>query len=264
MNKNSDQKNSGRLVALAELLFLILLVGFVGLRLLYFGPRLEVAFNYKDDVVYLDPAAEDEIESEIRGIFSSTSSRLRPFIPRDKIDSLIADNPYVSSVDTRLDDIGSDPGVIINMEEVYAELAIGSSDVSYLVASGFLTDPQTRGLDQTLVTLSDKSGLAIIYDQQYLSSSQTSFIQDISSYTSRQGYKIAQIVITDNPRELLVEYVDSQLPPMLMLMSGSAVEQGTAYKEALEFLKADIELSIDGLQELEYIDVRLINRVIYK
>lgn len=243
------------------------LVAIVALRLFYIGDiRVEVDGGHSE---LIGPAQIAELEREVATNlapdvwpYPSLNDWLsRRFRPRfDDINrGLTTAYPYLDSIRVRRDWWMSELTLLVEPQEVIG-IVRHQNQAGVLVGNGFVLSGYPEIIaDSDLVRIwVDFDLREVVWQQPVLSAAEIRFIGQTRDYFMEQGQKVASFRASDNPRELAVELVGYDFE-VIMTTKADPVVQSVAAILAIENLE-----SKDKEMPREYLDVRLLDRAVYR
>ena len=270
--KHLKQKQSvrqGRRVLKISLL--IALIGFGVFKLVYIGSiRLTLVENSP-----LAPATLTELQADVDNFLQEqTWSKRHFFAVESNLQQYLQDVAYIKDIHFKRDLFRSRLEVDIEPKHILgAFLAPNMStiitDDGYVIA-GYDNLVQNREFNLTVVSPRpiDKA------NELVLAPLHLSFLTEINAYLASQGHKLREVRISARPRELVLKLKDQDFD-IIALMTEDPIKQGIAVSLALDFFarkQADSAVQLVQKDKKEgsisvpatYLDVRLVDRVIYK
>ena len=197
---------------------------------------------------------------------------------------LLLEEGYIEEVAFTRDLIGSRVTIIVQPKQILGNFEAPNAR-TIITTDGYAIQGYDELLEQGSYTLTVKSGWPINSRQELvLSPLDISFINQIKDYLAIQGQLLEEARISSQPREIIFRLRGYDFD-IIVLTSRDPIEQGIALVTALEFFE-DAQEEARAAEEAkeaegengeeastairpvilpqEYIDIRLIDRVIYK
>ena len=269
----------GLIFSKVEVGILFLVFIFFGLQFLDVGERPHIRLQPTSPFVGL--AEVSQLEIEVHELVNSTKfSSLQPFIPRHAIEELLESKPYITSSSIDINVWESRLEIVVVPEGPFAVLTTASEQQFVLTTAGYvLRDFDVSDVPRDIITLHDPLNItanSIRANEPILSKEGVDFMIDLGYFFGipdpRQEnhmcfdlpglpqLDLERVELTNNPHQLDIYLSGSNFAETKIIMSTreSAIEQGIALARALSFFT-------DGDEALpsEYIDVRLVDKVIY-
>lgn len=255
-------------------ILIILVSGFL-IKIFYIGP---VKLELIDESPLLGERELTALESEIDDLLSEQNFfRRHFFLQSAPLYDLLLEKGYIEEVDFRRDIARSE--IIISIQPKYILGSFVAPNLETIITTdGYAVKGYEHLLDKGTPSLRIKSTLNVREDQQLiLSPLDVSFLNQINTYLASEGYKLEEAYISTQPREMIFRLRDIDLD-VIAITTRDPIEQGIALVIALNFFAnpedeeatdllepaEDTAAQDELVQPIEYIDVRLIDRVIYK
>ena len=261
-----------------KILVLILLLGGFLTKIFYIG---SVDIRLTEESILAGTVEMDNLRLEIDDFIARESFLERHFaLNLDHLRSEILSKGYVAEVDFRRDMLGSKLIVSLQPKHVLGSFTFPAGQ-AIITTDGYAVRGYERLLEEEQLPLEVRGYQEIEGKQQLvLPTLDILFLNRMKTYLASEGYKLTEVRLSPQPREIIfrLEGIDLDI---IALTTRDAVEQGVALVVALEFFAAP-EQGSDEAEELlepavdateaddnivrpnEYIDIRLIERVIYK
>ena len=258
------------------LILVLLITGFL-FKVFYVG---SIEFQLIEESPLLGEAELTDLRNEVNSLLDDRSFFQRHFfLDLTELNDRLIGKSHIEDISFRRDLVSSK--VIVNIQPKHILGAFITPHLKTVVTTdGYAIKGYEHLLSQEKLSLEIKSSQDIVDDQELvLTPLDISFLNQIQTYLASRGYKLNEARISSQPREIVFRLKDMDLD-IIALTTVDPIEQGIALAVALEFF-AEPEKS-EGIEELlepavavdgssnklvkptEYIDIRLIDRVIYK
>lgn len=257
-------------------LLLVIILAFAA-KVLYVG---SIELNLAEESPLIGDAELAELRLEAESFLENRGFWERHFfLELRPLELDIEGRGYVRDVSLSRDLASSEVEIIVYPKYVLGRFtAPGLKTI--VTTDGYAVRGYEHLLTQGAPTLEIKSSQEITgTQQQVLSPLDISFLNQARIYLASRGYKLSEARISNQPREIIFR-VDGVELDILALTTHDPLEQVIALVIALDFLAgsdeaADAEdffqpaggvpvTATDPIQPTEYIDVRLVDKVIYK
>ena len=264
-----------------EVGLLLLLFVVISVQLLDVGERPHIRLQPTSP--FVDLADVSQLETEVHELINSTKlGSLQPFIPRTEIENLLSTKPYITDSYININVGKSRLDITVVPESPFAALTTVTDQRFVLTTAGhILPGFSVSSAPADIIDLHDPldiTGVIIGQDEPILSSEAVNFLIDLNCFFGTPDPRqltrycanlsgiprlgIDRVELTGNPRQLSIYLSGSNLPEstrIVMSTHASAYEQGIAMSQTLEFFA-------NGSEALpsEYIDVRLVGKVVYR
>ena len=244
------------------------LAAIVSLRLFYVGDiRVEINDNPR-----LSPIGQAQVAELEREVATNLAPDIWPypslndwlsrrFRPRfDDIEQgLMTAYPYLESVQVRRDWWLSEATLLVEPQSVVGVVR-HDNQAAVLIASGFVLSGYSEIIDnQDLVRIwVDFDLKEVVWQRPVLSPAEIRFIEQVGDYFFDQGQRVNSFRTSTNPKEFRVKLAGYDFQ-IIMTTAADPVIQSVAAVLAIE----DLEAKERDLPR-EYLDVRLLDRVVYK
>ena len=268
------------ILAKIEIVVILVLALVMIFQILDVGERPRVQLNPPSPFINLEDVSrlEEEVNQLIQ---SSWLKQLQPFIPRDEVIKLIDSQPYVASSSLVVNVGRSRLDIEIVPEQLLAVLITQTDEKIALTTAGYaLREYDANEIVATVVSIYDPTGvtdtrLSTNSDEPVVSSNAAKFILDIGCFFGISSSRVVidscsiptstklrldRIELTEDPHQLNLFLKNDALKgiKVIMITTKDAFEQGIALSQALEFFDKEGDLPS------QYIDVRLVDRAIYR
>lgn len=198
------------------------------------------------------------------------------FVSLDQLRERLLNKNYIQEVVFERNFIDSQ--LSINLKPKYILGSLQTPNLKTIITTdGYAISDYQHLANQEQFALEIISPYQIIQEQQLiLSGNDLLFLNEINAYLASRGYKLVQARISTNPREIILRLKDYEID-IIALSSEDPVEQGIALASTLEFFERSERVEDnppedeEPLQPIEkaafpqeYIDIRLVDRVIFK
>ena len=268
-----------RIILGFKIMLLAVVVGGVLFKLFYIG-RVEVVALQASPLLTEERLANLEVKMdrflEGRNLWQRYFS-----LPTSDLRRLLLEEGYIEEVAFTRDLVGSRVSIFIQPKYILGNFEAPNAR-TIITTDGYVIQGYEELQQRGHYTLTVKSGRPIDGRQELvLSPLDISFLNQIKDYLAAQGVLLEEARISSQPREIIFRLRDYDFD-IIALTSRDPIEQGIALVTALEFFErareeaeaAEIEAGEDGeepsaparevILPQEYIDIRLIDRVIYK
>ena len=267
-----------RLILGLKIVLLIVIVS-GGLLKLFYIDRVEITTLQASPLMTEERLTD--LEEQVDRFLEGRNFWQRYFsLPTSDLRRLLLEEGYIEEVAFTRDLISSRVTIIIQPKHVLGNFEAPNAR-TIITTDGYAIQGYDELLEQGNYTLTVKSGWPIDSRQELvLSPLDISFINQIKDYLAVQGQLLEEARISSQPREIIFRLRGHDFD-IIALTSRDPIEQGIALVTALEFFeraqeeaKAAEEAKEDGeeppaatrpvILPQEYVDIRLIDRVIYK
>ena len=277
----SESKRLAKLRAskrfLKFLLFFVILVGFL-LKIFYIG---SIQLRPIENSPLITEVELSELQAEINDFLNQQSFLRRHFfLTANQLRDKFLDKGYVKNVSFRRDLLHSQ--MIASIQPKYILGSFTSPNLETIITTdGYAVRGYEHLLGKEQFSLNIQSFEEVAGQQQLiLSPLDISFLNQIKTYLASQGYKLSEARISTQPREIIFRLKGLDFD-IIALTTRDPVEQGIALAIALDFFAnpsrnegiGELVESAEGIETndtvepilpIEYVDIRLIDRVIYK
>ncbi|MCY3804706.1 MAG: glycosyltransferase [Candidatus Saccharibacteria bacterium] len=279
--KYSDQVSNQALKDVFKYWILILLImGF--LFKIFYVSQIRLKLSENSPLVSVDEI--QAIEKDINKYLQTEENFFGRHLTVDvaQIQTKFLNKPYLKSLQIRRDLVSSEMLITLQPKQILGYFSAPNSETiitndGYSIAGYENLYNQASSRHLTII-----SPYTIKTNQELvLSSLDLDFLKQINAYLASQGYKLTQVTISTNPREIILRLKDWDFD-ILALTTADPIEQGIALSVILDRFNQSIKAS-ERLEESEvetteitevedqileiptqYLDIRLIDRVIYK
>lgn len=278
----SRHDSSGRMISqgfkkfLKFLVLLVIISGFL-FKVFYIG---SIELQLIDDSLLVSEEELIDLQNEMNlSLVKEGLLERYFFLDSVKLRERLLDKNYIEDVDFRRDIFSSKMVVSIQPKYVLGAFTTPSSK-TIITTDGYAIKGYEHLLKQEKLPLEIKSSQDIAGESELvLTPLDISFLNQIKTYLASKGYKLSEARISSQPREIVFRLKDVDLD-IIALTTVNPIEQGIALGIALDYF-ADPDQESATAEELlepplpaeagerlieptEYIDIRLVDRVIYK
>ena len=268
-----------RLKRAFKLVVLFLIVWVAIVKISYVGT---IRLNLIEESPFIMANQLEELEREVNDLADQESFLKRHFgFKGDKLREHLLAKGYIKDVSVKRDLIRSEIVIAIQPKYILGSF-IAPNSKTVVTTDGYALKGFEHLLEEQNLAFVIKSSKTISQNQELvLSPLDVSFLNQIKTYLALNGYSLNEARISKTPREIVFRLKDYDLD-IIALTTRDPIEQGIALIMALDFF-AESERKNESLRELlenaegqdlvldkeivlptEYVDVRLINRVVYK
>ena len=220
-----------------------------------------------------------DLQSEIDDFMQNQQNFWRRyfFVDTQKLQKRLLQKVYLETVTIKRDLFNSRLSIDVTPKYILGSLHTPNLQ-TIITTDGYAISDYQHLLNQRHFALRIISPHQVISRRQViLSGNDLTFLNQINAYLASRGYQLIQASLSLNPQEMVLRLKDYELD-MIVLTSQDPIQQGIALALALEFFESKLsQQALLGSQDAEttvlsqsiklpqeFIDVRLIDRVIFK
>ena len=279
LNQMVDERHNRRghllgqkLKQFLKILVLVLLVAGFLVKIFYVG---SIEIRLADESLLINEAGLAALQQDTEEFVDSQPFFQRRFsLNLDDLKDELLSRGYVESVRFNREIISSKIIVDLRPKHVLGSFTT-PAERTIVTTDGYAVKGYEHLLEKGNLPLEIKSPKEIAGDQELvLSALDILFLNRMKAYLASEGYRLREARISPQPREIIFRLDGVELD-IIALTTRDAVEQGVALVSALQFFGEPSDTSEEEselleeegeevIKPVEYLDIRLIERVIYK